>query len=72
MIDGHTDNMGSLKYNIFLSKERALSAIDYLVKKGVKRNRFRFHAYGYEKPVVPNETPEGRQLNRRVEFRIID
>lgn len=72
IIEGHTDNMGSLKYNMFLSKQRALAAIDYLAQKGIKRNRLKYRAFGYEKPVTTNETPEGRQLNRRVEFKIID
>ncbi len=69
-INGHTDNMGSLKYNYFLSKNRSLAAIDYLVKKGVKRSRMKLRGFGFDKPAISNETEKLRQLNRRVEFKV--
>ncbi len=68
---GHTDNMGSETYNKFLSEKRARSVVDYLVSRGAKRNRFRYEGLGYTQPVATNATEEGRQLNRRVEFRIL-
>jgi OmpA-OmpF porin, OOP family len=62
--------MGFLNYNYFLSKNRSLSAIDYLVKKGVKKSRMKLKAFGYDKPAISNQTQEARQLNRRVEFKV--
>ena len=69
-INGHTDNMGALKYNYFLSKNRSLAAIDYLAKKGVKRSRMKLRGFGFDKPAISNETEKLRQLNRRVEFKV--
>ncbi|MEI6764270.1 MAG: OmpA family protein [Bacteroidota bacterium] len=71
LVEGHTDNMGTMKYNEFLSQKRAENAIEYLLAKGVKRNRFKSGGYGFNKPISTNETDAGRQLNRRVEFSIM-
>lgn len=70
ILKGHTDNMGSEKYNMFLSEKRAESVRDYLVEKGLKRNRFKMEGFGFTQSVATNTTPKGRQLNRRVEFYI--
>ncbi len=70
-LSGHTDNVSSLKYNMNLSKKRVESIKKYLVKKGIKDNRIVLKWYGPTKPIAPNDTEEGRQKNRRVEFLII-
>ena len=69
-ISGHTDNKGSADYNRKLSESRAKSVLDYLVKKGISPDRMNFAGYGFDRPMAPNETEEGRQLNRRTEFEI--
>ena len=70
-IDGHTDNVGSEIMNQKLSESRAREVYKYLVNSGIDELRMNFSGYGYTKPVSTNETPEGRALNRRTEFRII-
>lgn len=70
-ISGHTDNVGSASYNKKLSKARAKAVVDYLVEKGIEENRMEYAGYGFEKPIATNETEEGRQKNRRTEFKII-
>lgn len=70
-ISGHTDNVGSEEYNITLSQERANAVKDYLVSKGIISNRIISRGYGESNPVGTNDTDEGRQLNRRVEFKIL-
>jgi len=69
-IRGHTDNVGSDEINTSLSDNRAKSVVAYLVGKGITADRLVAKGYGESIPVSSNETPEGRQLNRRVEFRI--
>ena len=68
-IQGHTDNTGTAKYNLWLSQKRAESAMNYLVDKGIDPGRLTAKGYGFEQPVASNDTPEGRAKNRRVEFR---
>ena len=70
-ISGHTDNKGSAAYNKTLSENRAKTVVDYLVGKGIGKDRLTFAGYGFDKPVATNDTDEGRQLNRRTEFKII-
>lgn len=71
-ISSHTDNVGSATYNEKLSTNRAISVVDYLVeKKGIKKERLEFKGYGFREPIAPNETDQGRQLNRRTEFKIL-
>lgn len=65
---GHTCNMGSEKYNQGLSERRSKAAIEYLVSKGIRRDRMTLRGYGETRPAQPNDTLEGRRLNRRVEF----
>jgi len=71
-ISGHTDNIGTAEYNKELSVKRANSVINYLIKKGISPSRLSFVGYGFEKPISSNETEEGRQMNRRSEFRIVE
>lgn len=71
-ISGHTDNVGSDKMNKTLSENRAKSVVEYLVEKGINKDRLVYKGYGEEKPVATNDTKEGRAQNRRVEFDILD
>ena len=70
-ISGHTDNVGSKKYNENLSKARAKSCVDYLIERGVTENRLQYKGYGFQFSIFPNTTAEGKAKNRRVEFKII-
>jgi OOP family OmpA-OmpF porin len=67
-ISGHTDNFGSMAYNITLSKRRALTGYEFLVNKGIEPQRLSMSWHSYTIPVATNETSEGRALNRRLEF----
>lgn len=70
-IIGHTDNMGADEFNLNLSKERALSVLNYLVEQGVPRDNLTYDYLGMSMPIATNETEAGRRLNRRVEFEIL-
>lgn len=70
-IEGHTDAVGSDSYNLELSRRRAQAVADYLVSKGVERDRLEIIPLGETRPVAANDTPEGRAMNRRVEINII-
>jgi outer membrane protein OmpA-like peptidoglycan-associated protein len=69
-IQGHTDSRGSEAYNQNLSVERANAVSNYLVNKGIQRNRLTVKGYGELFPKYLNTTAEGRESNRRVEFAI--
>ncbi len=70
-VAGHTDNSGSVSYNKELSINRAKSVYQYLVERGIAENRLKFRGYGQEQPVVPNDSEENKQKNRRIEFVIL-
>lgn len=71
-VAGHTDDVGSAAYNDVLSYQRAKSVVDYLVyNTGLTTERVKAKFYGESKPIAPNTTAEGRQMNRRVEFSIL-
>lgn len=70
-IGGHTDSHGSLKLNTDLSEARAKSVVDYLVSKGISVSRLSYKGYAYSQPIATNDTEEGRQQNRRVEFKVV-
>lgn len=70
LIVGHTDNVGSESYNQSLSERRAAAASNYLVAQGVKPTRVSTRGMGELEPIATNDTPEGRQENRRVEVAI--
>ena len=76
-VSSHTDSKGSDEYNVKLSQKRAESVVVYLTSKGIQADRLQAKGYGEEQPIAPNEkpdksdNPDGRQMNRRTEFRII-
>jgi outer membrane protein OmpA-like peptidoglycan-associated protein len=71
LIEGHTDNTGSNDHNMTLSKDRAQSVASYLATVEVKSARFSIAGYGETQPIVTNDTPEGRQKNRRVDIAVM-
>jgi OOP family OmpA-OmpF porin len=72
MIEGHTDNRGAAEMNLDLSKRRAASVKSWLIQRGVDPARLDSEGYGMTRPIQSNDTNEGRQANRRVEFKITD
>jgi OOP family OmpA-OmpF porin len=70
-MSAHTDSRGTDEYNFKLSDNRARSVMEYIISQGISKNRITSHGYGETKPVATNDTDEGRQLNRRVEFKIL-
>ncbi|PIX35592.1 MAG: hypothetical protein COZ59_05595, partial [Bacteroidetes bacterium CG_4_8_14_3_um_filter_31_14] len=70
-ISGHTDNQGSLTTNQKLSENRAKAVVDYLIGKGIVTSRLEFKGYAYLQPIATNDNEEGRQQNRRVEFKVL-
>jgi outer membrane protein OmpA-like peptidoglycan-associated protein len=76
-ISSHTDNIGSDAANLTLSQNRAESVVNYLVSKGIGPKLLNARGFGETKPIAENQkadgsdNPEGRQLNRRTEFRIV-
>jgi outer membrane protein OmpA-like peptidoglycan-associated protein len=76
-IGANTDSKGNDDYNLKLSQARAQSVVDHLLQKGIPQDRLQAKGYGETNPIAPNtlpngkDNPEGRQLNRRTEFRII-
>ncbi|MDX9941781.1 MAG: OmpA family protein [Bacteroidales bacterium] len=70
-IIGHTDNVGSPAYNQELSRNRAEAVKAYLVNKAIQAGRLSIKYEGETNPAVSNETPENRELNRRVEFKLL-
>lgn len=71
-IQGHTNNIGERQKLIDLSKQRAESVKNYITSKGIPQNRISTLGNGPDKPIATNETPEGRNKNQRVEFKIIE
>lgn len=68
LVVGHTDSVGSAQYNQGLSERRAESVAMFLAQRGVNYNRMLISGMGFSQPIASNDTPEGRQLNRRVEI----
>ena len=67
-VEGHTDSVGADEYNQQLSQKRAGAVRDYLVQQGILADSIESRGFGKTEPVASNETPEGRQQNRRVEM----
>ena len=70
-VAGHTDSTGSKAYNQLLSEKRAQSVVSYFVSRGIRGDRFIVVGGGEDHPIASNSTPEGRQMNRRVEITIV-
>ena len=70
-ITGHTDSTGSDSYNLTLSQKRAASVGQYLASHGIDPMRIATQGMGESAPIASNDTPEGRQLNRRVELELV-
>ena len=74
----HTDSKGTAEYNQELSKRRAFAARNYIVNKGIPASRSKLEMYGKSKPAVPNtnedgsDNPDNRQLNLRVEIKLVN
>jgi OOP family OmpA-OmpF porin len=69
-IEGHTDSVGKPESNKKLSQRRAESVMKWLTQKGIKRERLEAQGFGMERPIADNDSDEGKQKNRRVEFHI--
>ncbi|HEX2936481.1 MAG TPA: OmpA family protein, partial [Bacteroidales bacterium] len=72
VISGHTDDKGTLEYNNILATKRAETVKEYIISKGVQPNRITTNGYGETNPATDNRTDKGRQLNRRVEIRLLN
>jgi OmpA-OmpF porin, OOP family len=70
-IAGHTDNIGSTETNNDLSRQRAEAVKSWLVRKGIPARRLRTVGWGMRYPIAPNDTPERRARNRRIEFNVL-
>jgi len=70
-MSAHTDSYGTDEYNFKLSDNRAKSVREYIISQGIDPKRIISQGYGESKPVAPNDTDANRQLNRRVEFKIL-
>ncbi|MGI0118075.1 OmpA family protein [Zooshikella sp. RANM57] len=71
-VSGHTDNVGSNRYNLRLSQRRAEAVRNFLVSRGVNSSNLSAVGYGEEKPITSNSTEAGRAMNRRVELNVVD
>ena len=71
-VEGHTDSSGPKPRNLKLSQDRAKAVMEFLVTAGVDPSRVSAEGYGDSKPIAPNATPKGRELNRRVDFVITE
>jgi outer membrane protein OmpA-like peptidoglycan-associated protein len=71
-IEGHTDSDGSDESNMKLSQARVDSVMNYLVGKGIAKERLLPVGYGETKPTVPNTSKADKEKNRRVEFAIVE
>lgn len=67
-IQGHTDNRGTAAYNLGLSDRRSAAVVKYLADHGIDATRLTSRGYGFERPIMPNDTDIHRALNRRVQF----
>lgn len=72
MISGHTDTDGSRDYNMELSQRRANTVKTYLVSKGIDAGRIETRGAAFDEPIADNETKEGKQKNRRIEFKLLE
>lgn len=71
VIEGHTDAKGGQAVNEKLSKDRAEAVRQYLIGQGIEPDRLESQGFGPSRPIADNDTPEGREANRRVEFVVV-
>jgi OOP family OmpA-OmpF porin len=71
-VRGYADALGADSFNLSLTQRRAEAVREYLLAQGIEPDRLRARGYGEADPVAPNDTPEGRAMNRRVEFHRLD
>lgn len=71
-LDGHTDDTGTPEYNFSLAERRARAVRDHLAGQGIDADRMEIRGFGATRPIAPNDTQEGRRLNRRVELSVVD
>ena len=71
-ISGHTDNVGNENYNQQLSLKRAQSVVNYFASKGIDVARLAQKGFGSKKPIKPNDSEDNRQVNRRIEFKVLE
>ena len=71
-VSGHTDNQGNAAANQTLSENRSKAVYQYLIDHGISGGRLMYKGYGQTKPIATNETDEGRALNRRTEFIVLE
>jgi outer membrane protein OmpA-like peptidoglycan-associated protein len=72
VIQAYTDSSGEAEYNLLLSQQRAEEIEVYLIEQGIEAERLSTEGFGETRPIASNDTPEGRALNRRAEFAIVD
>jgi LysM repeat protein len=70
-VESHTDAVGNAEYNKQLSRRRGNTAFDYLVSNGVKKSDMSVVWHGFDQPIASNDNPYGRQLNRRMDIRML-
>lgn len=70
-IESHTDSEGDAQYNLALTQRRAEAVVSHLVKKGVGPERLVAQGFGEERPLMPNDRPDRRAKNRRVEVHLL-
>jgi outer membrane protein OmpA-like peptidoglycan-associated protein len=66
-VNGHTDDSGDKEHNKKLAEGRAREVVSYLASRGISMDQIKMNSYAAERPLATNSTPEGRQLNRRVD-----
>jgi outer membrane protein OmpA-like peptidoglycan-associated protein len=71
VITGHTDSQNTPEYNLALSERRAAAVRAYLIERGIDPSRLYSAGFGESRPIASNDTPDGRQHNRRTEFHIL-
>ena len=71
-VQGHTDSRGSDAYNLRLSEQRAQSAREYLISKGIDAGRISAAGFGETMPIADNKTVDGQEMNRRVELKVVE
>lgn len=69
-VQGHTDNIGGVEFNMNLSERRAKAVMNAMIERGINERRLRYRGFGYSQPVASNDTEEGRAKNRRTMFKV--